>query len=79
MIELLKNFKFYIILGIVLIFLTLNMSDYGRILELNNFLKRDIGTFGTYQLSKVLGIKLYIWHTLCLMIIGYGYYIKPKK
>ena len=55
------------------------MSDYGRILELNNFLKRDIGTFGTYQLSKVLGIKLYIWHTLCLMIIGYGYYIKPKK
>ena len=78
MIELLNNFKFYIILGLVLIFLTFNLSNIDEI-SWNTRTFDNVSNLFIYQQSSLLNIKLYFWHTLCLMIIGYGFYIKPKK
>ena len=72
--EILKNFKFYIILGILLIFTTTIMSNLGDALSVSSW-----SSLKAYKVATLYGIKLYFWHSIGLMIFGYAYYIIPKK
>jgi hypothetical protein len=76
--EILKNFRFYVILGILLIFATTIMSNLSSTLGIAAQYE-SWSSLKAYKIANLYGIKLYLWHSIGLMILGYAYYIMPKK